>query len=147
VHTGIGVGVTRCPFMEVLGEVNCERASSWEGALAAEHDRHARLVVRLALFDDAGEVGEVLSDDDALLAHCMVIDGVVTGPSETNIADAAGIVTKSLQLDGGGRGKHLVDQPNHDDKRRSRLAMTRRARCATFSSAAIKRSISSGCSA
>lgn len=140
--TGVGVGVGGCPPMDVVCEMRRQRAATREVPLPNEQDGDARLVGGDPLGEDQAEVGEVLGHDHPVLLGGGRVDDGVVRLSKAGGGHAERIVTELLQMIGDRRWKHLVDQPPHDDRRRSRFSTSWRTRSAACSSASIRRSIS-----
>ncbi len=93
------------------------------------------------------EIGEVLGDDNSMLLDGSVEDLVIGRALHLELRHGDGIVTPCSELLGHHRREHLVDEPLHGDRSRSRRVMRWRTRSASRSSASMRSSISPGCAA
>ena len=108
--------------MKVIGKMRRERTASREVALPNEDDGDAWLVGGGPLGGDRAEVSEVLGHDDPVLLGGGREDGGVVRLGKACGGNANRIVTEMIQMIGDRGWKHLVDQPPHDDRRRSRFS-------------------------
>lgn len=140
----VRVGVRGRPCVQAVGEVHGKAAARWEVGLADEDDGHARLVGAEPVTQEQRVVGEVLSDEHAILGNRAAEHLSVVGAGEIDVIDRNCVMATAVQLLGGGAGEHLVEEPPHPDIKRSRRSMSSRSRAAARSSAAIRSSTSSG---
>jgi len=142
--TDVGVLMVASPFVEMLRQMSGEAATSREVGLADEDDWHTWRVATLADFKESDEIGEVLCHDETVLDHCEFEYILIGSAGQLHVVDRHGVVIQFGEPLGQGSWEHLVQQPPHEDSRRSRRSMRSRSCPEARSSAAIRSSTSVG---
>jgi hypothetical protein len=143
-RTDVGIPMVASPLVKMLRQMNGEAATSRKAGLTNEDDWHARRVTILAFFEESGEISEVLRHDETVLEHCEFEHIVIGSTGQFHVVNRYGVVIQFDEPLRQSSRKHLVQQPPHEDSRRSRRSMRSRSCSEARSSAAIRSSTSAG---
>jgi hypothetical protein len=144
IWTDVGVLVVTSPLVKMLRQMSGEAATSRKAGLANEDDWHARRAAVLAFFKESGEISEVLRHNQTLLVHGEFEHIVIGSAGQLHVVNRYGVVIQFVELLCQSSREHLVQQPPHEDSRRSRRSMRSRSCSEARSSAAIRSSTSAG---
>lgn len=143
-RTDVGVPMVASPLVKMLRQMSGEAATSRKAGLANEDEWHARRVAILAFFKESGEISEVLRHNETPLEHGEFEDIVIGSARQLYVVNRYGVVTQFGEPMRQSSREHLVQQPPHEDSRRSRRSMRSRSCSEARSSAAIRSSTSAG---